>query len=83
MMGRTEAACCSAAQTRLEMLADALSLVLSHQRHDADRETVGIGHIGSHELDTAISQGKKESRIPRQPIQPSDHQFGTGLPTLI
>jgi hypothetical protein len=52
--------------------ADRLTLLLSHQSHDRNREPVRVWHVDRDELDTRLLESKKEVRVAAQSIEFGD-----------
>ena len=62
-------------ERRLGPLADRLTLLLSDQSHDPDREPVRMRHVDRDELDPGLLQSEQEMRIAAQPVELGNNQF--------
>jgi hypothetical protein len=56
-------------------LADRLTFLLGHQRHDPDREPIGVRHVDCDELDARLLKSKKEVRVAAQPVELGDDEL--------
>jgi len=57
--------------------------VLGHGRQNVDRQPVGLGHITSNEVRTALHQVGDESDVAGQPVESGNQQGGAALPALL
>jgi hypothetical protein len=61
-------------QRFLGPLGNGLSLSLGDQRHDPDREVVGLRHVGGRELNASLLQAKEEMRVTGEAIKLGDEE---------
>jgi hypothetical protein len=59
---------------------DGVAFGLGHQRHDADGQRVGVGHVGGNEVYTRIAQREQEGGIAGETVELGDDQRGPGQP---
>jgi len=55
-------------------LGDCLTLLLSHQGHDAHGQVVGLRHVSSDESDAAVPEREQKGSVTREPVQLCDDQ---------
>ncbi len=73
------AACFESGERRLGALGDGPCLMLGESRHDMYGEAIGLGHVGSDEIDTGLHQPGNEVHVARQAIQFGDKQSSCPL----
>ena len=56
------------------------ALFIGDHRHDADRQSIGCGHISGHEVDARLLEAKQEMRVAAEPIDLSDNELGAIKP---
>ena len=57
-------------------LAQMREFLFRDQRHDPDRQAVGVGHVEGDKFDTGIAQAEQEDWIAAQPVQSRNNQLG-------
>ena len=65
-------------QRLLRAAGDRLAFGLGDQRHDADGQVVGLGHVDGEEGDAAVAQGQQEGGVAAQAVEAGDDQGGAG-----
>lgn len=55
-------------------LRDHVPLLLRHERHDANRKLVRVGHVYSDEIHAAVTEVQEEGGVPGQPVEFGDEQ---------
>src|SRR4029079_394711 len=59
---------------------DSLPFLLGDQSHNADRHSVGVGHVDCREIDPGIAQTEQKDWVSTEAVEPADDELGSVAP---
>jgi hypothetical protein len=77
------AAALGSCESSYRAFGNSAALVLGHNRHDPDRQPVGLRHVGRHEVNAGLLEPEQEMRIAGKTIELGNDQLGAKYPAKL